>query len=224
MKSLIFSALLIAQASAVSPPQEQAIDKRWLMSIEAGVGLGFMDHTLEEGLDEEWFDVDTLRNSSEQDGAGYRIAFGRRLSEATDLMLYGGGGVVFPGIIFDNHGPFIPPELTYMLNEKQLGLEFRYDVIRIGAGMSFYSGTVTLWPDEREGYEPGEKWEGDLANTAGLHLIAGASTSIETASLKRFWRHFIRPALWTSRLHKCSPPFSMKMMNISAQFGRCTGF
>ncbi len=177
MKALLFAALLMAQSSAAG----MTTDRNRLMSIEAGVGLGFMDHTLEQGQEEEWFDVDTLRDSSEQDGAGYRISFGRRFSETTSIMLYGGGGVVFPGIIFDNHGPFIPPELTYMLKEKQLGLEFRYDVIGIGAGISFYEGTVNLWPDEREGYEPGEEWEGDLAATAGLHLIAGASIPMETA-------------------------------------------
>jgi hypothetical protein len=173
----------MAQVSAAYEIPEQTPDKRWLMSIEAGIGLGFMDHTLEEGLREEWFDVDTLRDSSEQDGLGYRIAFGRRLSEDMDLMLYGGGGLVFPGVFFDNHGPFIPPELTYMLNEKQLGLEFRYDVVGIGAGISFYDGTVSLFPDKREEHEYGPEWEGDLANTMGFHLIAGASIPTETTSI-----------------------------------------
>lgn len=183
VKALSCALLFMVHASAAGILPEQALDDRWLMSVEAGIGMGFMDHTLEQGLEDEWFDVDTLRDSSEQDGAGYRIAFGRRLSDSTDLMLYGGGGVVFPGLFFDNHGPFIPPELTYMLKEKQLGLEFRYSVIRIGAGISFYSGTVELRPDKREEYETGEEWEEDLANSSGLHLILGASIPTETKDL-----------------------------------------
>lgn len=144
------------------------------MSIEAGIGIGLMNHTLDQGLEREWFEVDTLRASTEQDGVGYRIAFGRRLSDSTKLMLYGGGGVVFPGMFFDNHGPFIPWELLYTLKERQLGLEFRYRAVRIAAGISFYNGTVKLRPDQREGYQPGMEWEGDLENTAGLHLMLGA--------------------------------------------------
>ncbi len=173
----------MAQVSAADTFSEQIQGKRWIMSIEAGIGMGFMDHTLDQGLEEEWFDVDTLRDSSEQDGVGYRIAFGRRLSEDTDLMLYGGGGLVFAGVFFDNHGPYIPPELTYMLNEKQLGLEFRYDVVGIGAGISFYDGTLSLFPDKREEYEYGAQWEADLANTMGFHLIAGASIPTEITSI-----------------------------------------
>ena len=184
MKTVFCALLLMAQVSAADTFSEQIQDKRWIMSIEAGIGLGFMDHTLDQGQEEEWFDVDTLRDSSEQDAVGYRIAFGRRLSEETDLMIYGGGGFVFPGVFFDNHGPYIPPELTYMLKENQLGLEFRYDVIGIGAGISFYSGDVSLWPDKREEYEHGAEWEGDLANTAGLHLIAGVSIPTRTKNLK----------------------------------------
>lgn len=188
---LVALVLFLQQAYPNPRTTNHLEEKQWLLSIDVGLGLGFMDHTLDNGVEEDWFDLDTLRAAHEQDGAGYRLGFGRRISEDVSLLVYGGGSYLFPGILLDNHGPFIPPELTYLLKEIALGLEVKFDFIRMGVGCSFYSGTVSLWPDDREEAKRGEDWKGNLADGIGPHLIFGFTSPTEkdfTAAIDLIWR------------------------------------
>jgi len=175
---LIFYSVLIffLRASGDSPYDLPVND--WLVFLEGGVGIGSMDRTV-DGMETEWFGVDTLRAGGENDGVGFRLGIGKRVAENLTPVIYAGGSTLFSGLFFDNHGPFIPPELFYVIKEKAIGLELRYINIRIGGGYSFYSGDVTLCPDDREGAEPGEDWDGILGNTGGPHFIFGAFSQIE---------------------------------------------
>lgn len=162
--------LLVSSASAGYCREPDA--KNWVISFEGGLGIGNMDHTY-PGMEMELFGVDTLRRGGEQDGIGIRIVIGKRLSEDLTTAVYGGMSALFTGLFFDNHGPFIPPELCYSLKERSLGLEVRYSAVWAGAGYSFYSGTVQLYPDDLEGEAEGEIWEGKLGNTGGPHFQLG---------------------------------------------------
>jgi hypothetical protein len=181
---------MLFQTSTASEAPDTT-EKNWLFSLEAGLGMGWMSHTLDDGLSSEYFEVDTLRKSIDQDAAGYRLSFGRRLNDRFHLMVYGGGSYLFPGLFFDNHGPFTRPELLYDLSEKQVGIECRMNVLRLGVGYSRYSGTVTLTPDDRPGMEPGERWKGDLKPRGGIHVIAGLTPTGHTKvafSMNLIWR------------------------------------
>lgn len=137
------------------------------------------------------FGVDSLRRGGEQDGAGFRAGFGRRITDNLSAVVYGGTSTLFPGIFFDNHGPFIPAEVLYTLTETSLGAEVRYDLARLGVGYSFYSGTASLHPEKEDGEPSGDEWEGELGDTGGPHLSLGISSCLDRtvgAGIDLIWR------------------------------------
>ncbi len=189
------AAVLFAAAAvcAAGPPAEDTTSGlEWCGFMEAGIGIGRMDRTV-DGRQEELFGVEVLRSGGEQDAFTLRAGFGRGFGDDILLMAYGGIASLPPGVFFDNHGPFIPPELTYSITEASLGLELRSGVFRTGAGCGIYSGVATLRPDQREGEEPGERWEGDLGVTAGPQMYVGFSGSAESCfadpGLGLVWRY-----------------------------------
>ena len=190
LNSMMFFLILLFASSASGDLYLVPERKDWLISFEGGLGIGNMDHTF-SGMEMELFGVDTLRRGGEQDGIGIRAGLGKRMSHGLTPVVYGGMSTLFPGVFFDNHGPFIPPELCYMLKEKSLGLELRYSAVRAGVGYSFYSGTVSLHPDKREGAEEGEEWEGKLENTSGPHILFGFSNPVNdniSVGVDLIWR------------------------------------
>lgn len=187
---VFLAALFVAPALGQLGPEP--LEKEWFGFVEAGLGIGRMDHGV-DGRHEELFGVEVLRGGGEQDAFGLRGGIGRGIGNGIDALLYCGVTALTPGLFFDNHGPFIPPELTFSMTEILLGLEARQGLLRTGVGCGFYSGTVDLHPDEREGYEPGEPWEGELGRTIGPHILIGFvgsdSGCVGDASLTFMWRY-----------------------------------
>ncbi len=162
-------------SSSGRSPTEYDIETIWGYSfcvlIEGALSYGGMKHNFNDDCQEQF--GYNFRDGCEQDGAYFRLGLGRGFGPFGGYI-YGEAGYFGPGVIFDNHGPFIPPEILMHVTELSMGLEFRAYMGRLRAGFGRYTGSVTvqLDYDTTQVINP-DSWNTDLAGGSGWHYAVG---------------------------------------------------
>ncbi len=138
---------------------------------EGALSIGGLRHNFNEDYQEQF--GYNFREGCEQDGAYFRLGVGRGFG-AYGGYLYGEVGYFGPGVIFDNHGPFIPPEILLRVTELSMGAELRAYLGRLRVGFGRYTGSakVQLDYDTTQVINP-DSWDTDLVGSSGWHYAVG---------------------------------------------------
>lgn len=168
---------------------------------EGALGFGRIRHDFNDDSQEQ-FGYD-FREGCEQNGAYLRLGLGKSFVSYGGY-LYGEIGHMSSGIaLFDNHGPYIPPEIRMSITELSIGLEFRSPLLRVRTGLGNYSGSATVQADnDTTQVTNPDSWKTDLAGGFGWHYAIGiAGRNEEGLMLGLEWiQHFFSVKLMENGL------------------------
>jgi hypothetical protein len=139
---------------------------------EGAIGFGSISHDFNDDSQEQF--GYSFREGCEQNGAYLRLGIGKGFGSYGGY-LYGELGTLGSGFaIFDNHGPYIPPEIRMKITELSIGVEFRVPMLRVRTGLGNYSGSATVQEDDDTTLvaNPGA-YNTDLAGGSGWHYAIG---------------------------------------------------
>lgn len=171
---------------------DPAGEYRFAVFAEGALSVGGLGHTFNDDAIEQFgYDVDT---GCEQDGA-YLILGGGRYFGRFSTFIFGEIGRIAPGVLFDNHGPWIPPEVLLRMTMLAGGVELRYAPVRVRFGYGAYPGTAEIdndYSDSLQAFPPGS-WETGIEDATGWHYSVGYHQPIdENMSAGIEWvQHFI---------------------------------
>lgn len=158
---------------------------------EPGLAIGGISHDFWRDEIEQF--GYNFERGCEQDAAYLRIGAGGHFGRFA-TFLYGELGSINPGGIFDNHGPYILPEILLYMREISVGIELRYSYFKARAGIGSYSGFARIDEENPGGAPlPPGSWDTGISEGHGFHYAVGAGRAIdETFSLGLEWvQHFI---------------------------------
>ncbi len=192
MSGLILWCLAFVAASMQSVPlsKNPGLGDRFALFIEPALAVGGISHDFPDD-DIEQFGYD-VKGGCEQDAIYLRLGLGRHFGRFA-AFAYGETGLISPGVLFDNHGPYILPEVLLRMNELSYGLELRYAPARIRLGLGNYGGTAEI-DEDTLGSVPTGSWETDIEDGHGFHYAAGVCGPVSRSfSLGLEWsQHFVR--------------------------------
>lgn len=142
---------------------------RFAFFIEPALALGGISHDFPED-DIEQFGYD-VKGGCEQDALFLRLGLGRYFGRFA-AFAYGETGSIAPGVLMDNHGPCILPEVLLSMSELSYGLELDYAPARARIGFGSYGGTAEI-DEDTVGSGPTGSWETDIVDGHGFHYAAG---------------------------------------------------
>jgi len=142
------------------------IENSWVVFAEAGLSIGGISKSFNEnGIQQAGYSV---REGCESDGSYLRLGAGRQFDKF-GIFGYGEMGYIAPGFLFDNHGPWIAPEVLLRMVSLSGGVELRYSPVRIRAGYGSIIGHATINPEDSTGTD----WRTDIADASTYHVAAG---------------------------------------------------
>jgi formylglycine-generating enzyme required for sulfatase activity len=164
-------------------------DDRFAVYAEPMLSLGRISHDFDDD-DIQQFGYD-VKNGCEQDAAYLRIGFGKHFGRF-GVFAYGEAGHIGPGALFDNHGPWILPEVLLRMNLLGGGIELRYWVLRARLGYGSYSGEAEI-DEDTTGAVSTDSWRTDIEDGSGMNYAAGIMLPLtENWSVGFEWsQHFI---------------------------------
>jgi len=144
-------------------------EDRFAFFIEPALALGGISHDFpEDDIDQFGYDV---KGGCEQDAAYLRLGLGRHFGRCA-AFAYGEIGSIAPGVLMDNHGPYILPEVLLSMSELSYGFELDYAPARARLGFGSYGGTAEI-DEDTVGSGPTGSWETDIVDGHGFHYAAG---------------------------------------------------
>ena len=179
--------MLLGESFSIYHPFEE---NGFALFAEPALSIGGIQHTFHED-DIEQFGYH-VKAGCEQDGAYLRGGIGRHFGSFS-AFIYGEVGYLGPGALFDNHGPWILPEVLLKMSVLSAGLELRYLPVRLRFGCGSYGGTAEVDYDTT-GSGPTGSWSTDIEDGRGFHFGAGICMPVsESISVGVEWvQHFIQ--------------------------------
>jgi hypothetical protein len=172
-------------------PYDYRTEHRWAVFVEPALSIGGISHTFSED-DIEQFGYD-VGSSCEQDGAYLRLGVGKHFGRFAAFG-YGEAGYIGPGSLFDNHGPWILPEVLLRMHEFSGGVELRYLIARARFSYGTYLGEADVDLDT-VGPMPSGSWTTDILDGTGYQIAAGVCVPVpgkENWAIGLEWsQHFI---------------------------------
>lgn len=178
-------------------PQSVILDSllredRFAVFIEPMLAVGGISHDFDED-DIQQFGYD-VKSGCEQDCAYLRIGLGKHFSRF-GAFIYGETGHLGPGVLLDNHGPWILPEVLLRMNMFGGGLELRYFPVRLRLGYGSYTGEaeIDFDYDTTQTSSPTGSWTTDIVDGRGISYGIGLHIPVsETVAAGVEWsQHFI---------------------------------
>lgn len=165
---MVIAMVFLASSPAFSTDGEDG--NGFLLFAEGGLAVGGISHDFNDDAIQQF--GYPVKSGCEQDGASLRGGIGRYFS-SFGTFIYGELGYIGPGALFDNHGPWILPEVLLSMTEIAGGIEFRYHPARVRFGYGTYLGTATVDQDTVGSGSPGS-WSTDIQDGRGFHYAVGA--------------------------------------------------
>lgn len=164
-------------------------DDRFAVFGEAMLSVGVISHDFDDD-DIEQFGYD-VKGGCEQDAAYFRAGIGKHFG-LFGAFAYGEVGYLGPGAIFDNHGPWILPEVLLRMNMLGAGIELRYGLFRGRLGYASYGGKAEIDEDTTGAFST-DSWTTDIDEGGGINYAIGLQLPIdENWSAGLEWsQHFI---------------------------------
>ncbi|MBN1433548.1 formylglycine-generating enzyme family protein [Candidatus Fermentibacterales bacterium] len=163
----------------------------WSVFVEAALAIGGIQHSFhEDDLEQFGYNV---QGGCEQDAGYLRAGLGRCFGSFSAFG-YGQVGHIGPGVLFDNHGPYILPEVLLRMNMLAGGIELRYFPVRARLGYGAYSGHAEVDEDTTGGPWPPGSWTTDIVDGRGWHYAVGVCGPVSRAweAGLEWSQHFIR--------------------------------
>ncbi len=165
-------------------------EDRFAIYIEPMLAIGGISHDFnQDDIEQIGYDV---KGGCEQDCAYLRAGLGKHFGRF-GAFVYGEIGHLGPGVLIDNHGPWILPEVLLRMNLVGGGVEFRYYPVRLRLGYGSYSGEAEIDSDTTGTPFPGGSWTTDIVDGRGFSFGIGLHTPIsENIAAGVEWsQHFI---------------------------------
>ncbi len=165
-------------------------ENRFAIFAEPALSIGGIQHDFyKDDIEQFGYNV---KGGCEQDGAYLRGGIGKYFGPFS-AFAYGEVGYLGPGALFDNHGPWILPEVLLKMSVLSAGLEVRYVPVRLRFGYGSYDGSAEVDYDTT-GSGPTGSWNTDIVDGRGFHFGAGVCIPVkENISVGVEWvQHFIQ--------------------------------
>ncbi|MEN8207861.1 MAG: hypothetical protein ABFR50_01280 [Candidatus Fermentibacteria bacterium] len=169
---------------------DQIEKSRFELFFEPALSIGGIQHDFyKDDIEQFGYNV---KGGCEQDGAYMRAGIGKHFGSFS-AFTYGEAGYLGPGALFDNHGPWILPEVLLKMSVFSAGLELRYLPVRLRFGYGGYGGSAEIDYDTT-GSGPTGSWSTDIVDGRGFHFGAGICGPVnENISVGVEWvQHFIQ--------------------------------
>ena len=143
----------------------------WVFFIEPMLSIGGIQHSFhEDDLEQFGYHV---QGGCEQDAGYLRAGFGKQFGWFR-AFAYGEVGHIGPGVLIDNHGPWILPEVLLRMNLLGGGIELQMFPLRARFGYGSYGGTAQVDEDTVGGGGfPTGSWTVDLVDARGFNYAVG---------------------------------------------------